>query len=138
MNCTPPLRLACRSLAAAAAALCCIPALAAAPAPSDALAAAQARNARERAACLAGETSQDRSTCLKEADAALADARRADGKLPDESPQALAANALRRCQAVPAADRYACEQMALGRGTTSGSVAGGGVLKEYRIVVPAQ
>lgn len=138
MNCTRSVRLARRSLAAAAAALCFVPALAAEPSPSDSRTSAQARYASERAACLKGESSQDRATCLKEAGAALADARRAGAKLPDENAETLAANAMRRCQAVPAADRSACEQMAMGHGTVSGSVEGGGVLKEYRTVVPAQ
>ncbi len=138
MNCIRSVRLARQSLAAAAAVLCFVPAFAAQPAPSDSLAAAKASYASERAACLKGESSEDRATCLKEAGAALADARRAGAKSSDEDAQALAANAVRRCQAVAAADRNACEQMALGHGTVSGSVEGGGVLKEYRTVVPAQ
>ncbi|MCB2020776.1 MAG: hypothetical protein KDG44_08230 [Burkholderiaceae bacterium] len=138
MNRIPSSHRARRSLAAAAAMLCFAPAFAAGPPAADPLAAAKATYARERAACLSGESYEDRETCLKEAGAALAEARRKDASSPDESAATLAANAMRRCQAVPAADRYACEQMAQGRGTVSGSVEGGGVLKEYREVVPAQ
>jgi hypothetical protein len=34
---------------------------------------AQARYQQERAVCLSGQSNQDRATCLREADAALAD-----------------------------------------------------------------
>lgn len=127
-----------RPLVAAAAGLCILPALAADPsAAANPMAAAQAAYERDRAACLSGQSAEDQATCLKEAGAALAMARRAGGKLPDESAQFLAENAVRRCQAVLAADRYACRQMALGGGTVSGSVEGGGVLKEFVTTVPA-
>ena len=88
--------------------------------------------------CLSGRSPQDEATCLKEAGAELEMVRQAGGNLPDESPQALAKNALRRCQVVAAADRYACEQMATGHGIVSGSVAGGGILKEYVTIVPSR
>lgn len=91
--------------------------------------------ARERAACLSGNSSEPRETCLKEAGAALAEARH--GKAPDPDQASLTANALRRCEQVPVADRYACQQMALGGGAVSGSVEGGGVLKEYVTTIPA-
>lgn len=128
-----------RSLVAAASAFCLLPALGADRSPaaaSNPLAAAQAEYSRERAVCLSGNSPEGQATCLKEAGAALEMARHAGGKLPDESPQALAENALRRCKVVSAADRFACEQMAEGHGMVSGSVAGGGVLREYVTVVP--
>ncbi len=128
-----------RSLVAAASALCFLPALAAdrsATANSNPMAAAQAEYAKERAVCLSGNSPEGQATCLKEAGAALDMARHTGGKLPEESPRTLAENALRRCKVVSAADRFACEQMAEGHGIVSGSVAGGGVLKEYVRVVP--
>lgn len=135
-----------RSIAAAGAALCCLgafgaeaPASASAstPAPASAVIAdAQAAYMRERALCLSGRSPQGEATCLKEAGAELEMVRHAGGKLPDESPQALAANAVRRCNVVAAADRFACEQMAEGHGIVSGSVAGGGILTEYVTIVP--
>ena len=128
-----------RSLVAAAAVLCSVAAVASEPTSSSAaLADAQAAYARERAVCLSGRSPQDEATCLKEAGAELEMVRQAGGNLPDESPQALAKNALRRCQVVAAADRYACEQMATGHGIVSGSVAGGGILKEYVTIVPSR
>ncbi|QPF73347.1 hypothetical protein G8A07_10745 [Roseateles sp. DAIF2] len=94
---------------------------------------------QERADCLAGRSAQDRPTCLKEAGAAYAEARR--GRL-DRGADArqLSENALLRCQAVPTEDRAACERMARGGGTVSGSVAEGAVLKELvtRRIEPAQ
>lgn len=91
--------------------------------------AAEAQNyQRERAACLDGSSSQDRTTCLKEAAAARAEARR--GTLDNgERADQLRANALKRCAAVAAGDRDDCERLALGEGQRSGSVAEGAVVK---------
>lgn len=83
---------------------------------------------RERADCLQGRSAQDRQTCLREAAAVLADARR--GLLRDVEAQVLAQNALRRCQRVPAEDRLDCERLARGEGQQSGSVAEGAILKQ--------
>ena len=106
------------------------PALRAAPAapatPSTGESPAQAYQ-RQRADCLNGQTPQDRQTCLKEAGAALAAARR--GQLSDATQRdAIAAE---RCSVhKDADDRLACERMALGEGRTDGSVAEGAVVKE--------
>jgi hypothetical protein len=49
----------------------------------------------------------------------------------------LSDNAQQRCQAQAAGpDRLACERMAQGAGTVSGSVAAGGELRELTTVVP--
>lgn len=88
---------------------------------------AQARYQQERAACLAGESGQDRETCLREAGAAYAAARQ--GKLGDETAD-YARNALKRCVPLPDEERLDCEARMRGLGTTSGSVAGGGILRE--------
>lgn len=94
---------------------------------------AEARYRQERAACLDGRSPQGRSTCLKEAGAARAEARR--HRLDNgESPAELRANALLRCRPVLDADRAACERMALGEGTRSGSVAEGAVLRQITTV----
>ena len=117
-------------LAGMAAALVLSPVLAAKPAAPGS---AEARYQQERAACLNGTSQQDRATCLKEAGAALAEARRA--RLDNgEDARALRENALQRCKAQPPQDRDACERLARGEGTVSGSVGGGGLIKE--VVTP--
>jgi hypothetical protein len=89
----------------------------------------------DRADCLAGRTQQDQKTCLREAVSARDAARK--GLLTTETPQALRDNQLKRCQAQPeGADRAACERMAQGEGSVSGSVAAGGELHELTTVVP--
>lgn len=89
----------------------------------------------DRADCLAGRTQQDLKTCLYEAISARGAARK--GLLTTESPQVLSDNAQQRCQAQAAGpDRLACERMAQGEGTVSGSVAAGGELHELTTVVP--
>ena len=88
---------------------------------------AQARYQQERAACLSGQSNQDRATCLREAGAALADARR--GGLGDSSPQYVS-NASQRCARLPDEERRACEARMQGQGTTSGSAAAGGIYRE--------
>ncbi len=88
----------------------------------------------ERAACLSGTTQQDRATCLREASNAAADKRA--GRL--DSGTNYAANALARCDVLSGEDKAACQARMAGRGSTSGSVAGGGVLREVEtVVVPA-
>ncbi len=98
---------------------------------------ADARYRLERATCVEGRSPQDRSTCLKEAGAARAEARR-QGLDNGETAAQLRANALQRCQRVHDDDRNACERMVLGGGQRSGSVAAGGVLMQITTpVAPA-
>lgn len=108
-----------------AAALASAGALAADPGANE----AQTRYQQERAACLGGDSGQDRETCLREAGAALAAARQ--GTLaPESEPMNYARNASKRCDPLPDEEREACEARMHGLGTTSGSVAGGGILRE--------
>ena len=104
---------------------------AAAPSPASA---AQARYQQERAACLSGASHQDRATCLREAGAARADALR--GGLGD-STEPYAANQRSRCAQLPDSQRQDCLARMQGQGNVSGSVAGGGLLRELVTVVPA-
>lgn len=91
---------------------------------------------RERAACKLDGTPQGRITCLKEAGAAHAEAKRRQlGNGEDEA--ALRQNAELRCKRVATADRDHCQRMARGEGTVSGSVDGGGVLKTLVTPIPA-
>jgi len=88
----------------------------------------------ERAACMSGNTQQDRATCLREANNAAADKRA--GKL--DSGSNYAANALARCDVLTGEDKAACQARIAGYGSTDGSVAGGGVIRQVEtVVVPA-
>jgi hypothetical protein len=88
---------------------------------------AQLRYQQERKACLSGASHQDRATCLREAGAALQEASR--GRLAAGSGSRFGDNAVARCAALPPADRDECV-MRMREGTTSGSAAQGGVLRE--------
>jgi hypothetical protein len=90
------------------------------------LSTAQLRYQQERAACLNGSSNQDRATCLKEAGAALQEARR-DGLATDEA--RLAQNRLNRCMTLPAQDREECIAR-IEQGATSGSAREGGILRQ--------
>ncbi|SFI45920.1 hypothetical protein SAMN04515618_1269 [Collimonas sp. OK307] len=103
----------------------------AAASPQD----ANARYQAERAVCMSGQSNQSRATCLREAGAALQEARR--GRLQDD-PAADSQNALLRCNALPPDDKDACRRRINGEGTTSGSVLEGGVLRELSVTVPDQ
>jgi len=91
--------------------------------PSD----AQTRYQAERAACDSGQLHQDRTACLREAGAALEEARR--GRLDDGRAQ-YQQNAVMRCNVLPAEERSACHARMQGQGTTRGSVAEGGIYRE--------
>lgn len=90
----------------------------------------------ERASCMTGRTQQAQATCLEEARNAAADKRR--GVL-DNSGGDYAANQSRRCEVFrDAEDRAACTARIQGEGAASGTVAGGGVIREVEtIVLPA-
>ena len=98
---------------------------------------AKARYLKERAACEAGNTTQDKATCLKEAGAAL-DER--EGQLDNSG--SPVANATDRCNVVPAKDKADCLARIVGpqspnqRVTTTGSVEGGGVIRETTTTTP--
>jgi hypothetical protein len=99
------------------------------------LADAQARYQQDRAACISGQTNQDRATCLKEAGAALQAAKR--GSL-GEGQNAYEQNRLLRCDRLAGGDRDDCLRRMRGEGSVSGSVEGGGIYRELRTTVPAQ
>lgn len=103
-------------------------------ATAPASAAAQARFQQERAACLNGQSNQDRATCLREASAALAEAKR--GGLHSSGAN-LADNQRKRCDSLSGDERSACIQRMQGAGSSSGSVAGGGIYRELVTTQPA-
>ena len=96
---------------------------------------AQARYQQERAACMSGSSNQDRATCLKEAGAALGEARR--GALGASSDANLARNRMARCDALPAQEREDCA-VRMQHGTMSGSAQQGGILREIERPVPTR
>jgi hypothetical protein len=91
---------------------------------------ANARYQQERAVCLSGASNQDRATCLKEAGAALKEAKA--GHLNDGR-QDYAANALQRCNSLPGDQQEFCYRRMQGEGKVSGSVQEGGVLRELTV-----
>ena len=99
---------------------------------------AKARYLKERANCETGNTAQDRATCLKEAGAALDEKKK--GKLDNSG--SPVANATDRCNVLPAKDKADCLARIVGpqgpnqRVTTSGSVEGGGVIRETTTTTP--
>lgn len=95
---------------------------------------AEVRYQQERAACNSGQSHQDQATCLREAGAALQEARR--GRL-DDGQGAYQQNALVRCSALPPEERSACQARMQGQGTTRGSVAEGGIYRELVTREPA-
>lgn len=130
-----------------AVALVCLTAQAGAAQPAVPASAASARSAasamsadavyqRERAACHQDATPQGRTTCLKEAGAAHAEAKRKQlGN--GEDAHALGQNAEMRCKQAAIADQDRCLRMARGEGTVTGSVEAGGLLKTLVTPVPA-
>ena len=90
----------------------------------------------EMRACQSGDNQQSREACLNEARNAQADKRR--GAL-DTPGARFDANAAARCSPFQGAEAAACRARVMGYGTATGSVAGGGVLREVETVVaPAQ
>ena len=83
-------------------------------------------------ACMTGNTQQDQATCLREARNAQADKKR--GVLDNAGAQ-FDSNAATRCDVLNGEDKAACQARVLGYGNTTGSVAGGGLLREVETVV---
>lgn len=94
---------------------------------------AQMSYQEERAACLQVADEADRKTCLREAGAARVEAKR--GGLTEQAEYQQ--NLLARCNYLPKADHEDCVRRMKGEGSVSGSVAGGGLYRELRTIVPA-
>ncbi len=99
----------------------------AAPAMDGAAARAQ------KEACLHRQSHQDQATCIKEATAVLNESR---SNRTENETNNYNQNALLRCNALPDDERSACQRRINGEGSTSGSVEGGGMLRE--VVTPDQ
>jgi len=113
-------------LTMAAAALLCSPFVSA---EEGGAASARARYDQERSRCLSGQSGQDLKTCLREAGAALQASRL--GQLDDRDGR-YTRNALERCKPLPSDEAKDCRDRILGQGnvSASGSVKGGGLLRE--------
>jgi hypothetical protein len=96
---------------------------------------AKARYQQEKAACINGQSHQDRATCLKEAGAALAESRTSK-PVPEQANYDQ--HALIRCNALPGDDRAACQRRIEGEGSSSGSVEAGGLIRTIVTPVPAE
>ena len=84
--------------------------------------------------CTDGTSNEDRTTCMKEAGAAQAEAKRGQLSSPGSATEQ---NALQRCEALPGDQQDACRMRIQGAGSVSGSVAGGGVIREVTVQQPA-
>ena len=88
--------------------------------------------AQERAWCMANTAGDERATCLKNSGAAQAE--RARGTL-DTNGRDFQSNAMQRCDVFLSEERAACEARVSGYGSASGSVQGGGIIKQVETVV---
>lgn len=88
---------------------------------------AQARYRQDMAVCNSGQSNQDVGTCRIEAQRALAAAR--NGGL-DDAPGQYQSNAVQRCGVLKGDNRIDCESRMRGEGSVSGTVGGGGIIRE--------
>lgn len=111
-------------------------ALVAACALSTAGAWAQSTYEQDRAACLRSDSQHERTSCLREAGAVRAQNK---NRMPTtgDTPESRMHNAMQRCAQLPPENKATCERMVHGEGTVSGSVAGGGQIRELVTTVPA-
>jgi len=118
-----PRSIAHQGLWLVALAMAAAPVFAASPATQ---AGAKPQPQRARAACtpVRGDA---RDNCLSEASTLAASTR---PSRPEENPEQLARNALQRCAPLPELDRIDCVARIQGQGTTTGSVAAGGIYRE--------
>ena len=98
-----------------------------------------ARMQSEKATC--DGVQQDKAACLREAGAARQEAGRAG--LTTAGPAGNNANTMERCRLQPAADQADCMARIQGGAgntstSTSGSVMGGGVIRETTTTIPAK
>jgi len=82
---------------------------------------------RDTAACRTPPNRPDRDDCLSEASTAFASREPVS---VDADPGRYLRNALKRCEPLTEPDRSDCVARIQGQGTTSGSVAGGGIYRE--------
>ena len=94
-----------------------------------------ARYLEERAQCMRISAADERKTCLREAGAAQAEARR--GTLAEKQPD-YEHNRFARCAYYQdPTERGYCERRMRGDGTVSGSVDEGAIVRQLVVTVPA-
>lgn len=97
---------------------------------------AQQRYKADVERCRSGQTSQDQQTCLREAGAALQEARR--NRLVTGSPS-FNENQRARCDRLSGAERDDCMSlMSDPNAVVHGSIEGGGVIRETTITIPGE
>ncbi|HLX80780.1 MAG TPA: hypothetical protein VKS43_09360 [Burkholderiales bacterium] len=95
---------------------------------------AQRTYQNDRADCMSGREGPDKTACLREAGAALNEAK--SGKLADPDTD-FARNRVARCAYLTGPDKDYCLRRMNGEGTITGSVESGGILRELVVAVPA-
>lgn len=95
---------------------------------------AQSTYEQDRAACMRSDAQHERTSCLREAGAIRA---QGPSRVPGTTPETRMDNAMKRCADLPPENKSTCERMVRGEGTVSGSVAGGGQIRELVTTVPA-
>jgi hypothetical protein len=113
-----------QALMAAAAVLVGVSALAA---TQSAAAESQAADKPARAGCPYGPSLAGRATCMTKADFDVTQSRQV---ALDADPAQYLRNALKRCEPLSGDDRQDCVARTNGKGTTTGSVEGGGIYRE--------
>lgn len=97
---------------------------------------AQTTYEQDRAACLRSDSQHERTSCLREAAAVRAQSKTRTPMM-NSTPESRMHNAMKRCTELPPESKATCERMVHGEGTVSGSVEGGGVIRELVTTVPA-
>jgi len=87
----------------------------------------EARYQRDAAVCLSSRYVGEKADCLSEASTARASR---EPVMIDPDPERYTRNAIKRCEPLPESDRIDCIARMQGRGTTTGSIAGGGIYRE--------
>ncbi len=91
---------------------------------------------QERAACAAVGSNEARTSCLRDIGAARQQAQQ-KGTPRSPSAEQLQENALKRCDVhTGLEERAICMRMVSGDGSVSGSVSGGGLLRELETPIP--
>jgi hypothetical protein len=97
---------------------------------------AQSTFEQDRAACMRSDSQHERTSCLREASAVRSQAGR-QMPMTGDTPESRMQNAMKRCVELPPENKATCERMVRGEGSVSGSVAGGGQIRELVTPVPA-